>query len=231
MRRILLIVFVVILAVGLFLVLPPLGSFSNDDLVAAPGSFVHSKTDTDQLCKPNTVYVTEEARKIHEREGYDFIVDDRCADLQKRLLESINRDNLTEVRELISMGANAQTADLSTHQAVFPLQVAAYKSSESVKILLENGADVNQEYCCCAMCMSPLTKAISGDRIENAQLLIQYGADLDYRPSFSDGDKPLPLELAIEGGNGDMIQLVRSACERTLGCRVKSRAGRIGIRY
>ena len=222
---------VAILFVGLFLVLPPIGSFSNDDLVAAPGSFLQSKTDTNQLCKSNTVYVTEKTREIHEREGYDFVIDDRCADLQERLLESITNDDLTAVRQLISMGANAQTADLSTHEAIFPLQVAAYKSSESVKILLENGADVNQEYCCCAMCMTPLTKAISGDRIENAQLLIQYGADLEYRPSFSDGDKLSPLELAIEGGNGDMIQLVRSACERTLGCRVKSRAGRIGIRY
>ncbi|MFZ1700504.1 MAG: ankyrin repeat domain-containing protein [Pyrinomonadaceae bacterium] len=187
-------------------------------------ALVPSDKNQGRRCDAERIYVAEETRHIHEREGYEFTVDDYCADMQKRLLEAISADNINEVRHLIEMGANPATADVSRFDGVYPLAVGAYQDASIVRVLLDNGADVNQEFCCCASCDTPLTKAITVRRADTVKLLLERGASISYKPSWTDGTYDgSAFDRAMESPDAEIVHFAKQACERSVQCRIFSR--------
>jgi ankyrin repeat protein len=214
---------VIVITFAVYLMFPPLTVLSTGNA----GTGAATPITSSHACKTDMIYVTEETREIHEKEEYPFVVDDNCANLQKHLVDAVQNDDVKAATELIAAGANPQTADWSMFEPSLPLQVAVYKSPAIVKLLLDNGADVNKERCCCAACSSPLTTVIQENKTETVQLLLEHGANVEYRPRFTDGEPYSPFELAMRSGNPDIISLVSDACEQTLMCRIKSRTRRI----
>ena len=196
-----------------------------------PIPLVFNKENKGQKCKENTIYSTEKNRKIHENEGYKFVVDNYCADLQENLIKAIENENIAQKRTLISLGANPKTSDYSTFEKVQPLKVASYKNYQIVKLLLDNGADVNEEFCCCAGCSSALVEAMAKNDIEMVKLLLERGANINYKPTFS-----LPpytiFDVASQNQNQEIISILDNACGKSVLCRAKLRskslAGLIG---
>lgn len=221
---------VVVLVVGLYLTLPSQWLVSSETRTAEkerPISLVTNDNNGGKRCEANQIYVAERTRDIHEQEGYAFIVNDYCSDLQRRLVDSIGNEDLVEVRNLISLGANPDADDWSKLEAVQPLMVSASGNADVVKALLDNGAVVNEEYCCCASCDSPLTRAMKGGQAETVAVLLDHGADINYKPSWGDVEPVSAFDQALQTGDPKIVQLAETACERTLSCRVRSRAEKI----
>lgn len=210
---------VIVTGLGLYLVFPPLSSLSAVDPINQPST----DSVNEHACKSDAIYVTERTREIHQGEGYEFVVDDKCAGLQKQLVDAADMNDLDAARRLINDGANPQTADWSRFEPRLPLHVAAYDSPNVVEILVQNGADVNKESCCCAACSSPLAIAIEHNQEETVRVLLEHGADPDYRPSYSDGDRFSPFELAMKSENPEIVRLVGDACRKSLSCRIRLR--------
>lgn len=230
LRKILVSCILVGVVVGLYLTFPLhwfLSSEKNPIQIELPISLARNDDNGGKRCEANRTYVSERVRYIHENEGYEFIVNDYCADLQRRLIGSIGNEDLAEVRKLISLGANPDTADVSTFQGVRPLMVAASRDPAIVTMLLDNGAVVNEEYCCCAMCQSPLTRAIQGRRADTVELLLERGADIGYKPSWGDVETVSAFNQALQTGNSEIMQLAENACELNLQCRIGSRAKKV----
>lgn len=222
LKYLLMSLFFVVLAL-LTLPLPSVVSNSTDDFAKeAPIAVVPNEQNKGERCKSNTIYSSTSDEEIHEKEGYAFIVDDYCADLQKRLVEAIGSGNLTEVKDLLWRGANPETSDLSKFQSIWPLFVVPKDSVQVAKLLLDSGADVNREYCCCASCRSPLVDAVSRNDVEMVRLLLQRGANVNYRPTFS--DQPYRIaDVALDNPNQEILSLLDNACGLNVLCRAELR--------
>lgn len=218
-RKIVIAITVIVLVVALYLTIPSQWPTSTSSQPEPPIAL-----EANERCQSGKIYVAEDTREVHEREGYEFIVDNNCADLQHQLILAIGNDDINEVRRLISLGANPDTSDWANYQADRPFMVAIYHDTAIVKVLLDNGAKVNEEYCCCAACRSPLTAAIDAEKVETAQFLVERGANLAYRPSWGDTDElRSALEIALRSKNPQINHLADNVCEPVLSCRIKLR--------
>lgn len=211
-----------------FLIIPtsfykPEIQFPKDELI----KLISNEQNKGERCKSNTIYVTEISKEIHEKESYEFTVNDYCADLQSKLVLAISNQNPAEIKRLISIGANPQTPDFSNYESNYPLKVASYQNAEIVKILLDNGADVDQEFCCCVSCSTALVNAIKYEKPEMVKLLLERGANLNYKPSFSDDGIYTIPKITAEKGNQEIITLLENASENDLSCRAKFRLSRV----
>jgi hypothetical protein len=211
----------VLVAVAAYLVVPPISLLASRPGVSDVSPPI--AIDSRKQCKAGTIYVTTVARQYHENEGYEFTVDDNCAALQKSLVEAIRNNDLDGVTRLIGNGANPETADWSMNESMFPLEAAVYQEPKIVKVLLDNGANPNREFCCCASCSSPLTIAIREKRVETVRLLLDRGASLEYRPKFTDGDFDSALEVSTKEVNQEIIDMVTPACQEQFACRLRLR--------
>ena len=83
-----------------------------------------------------------------------------------------------------------------------PLYGAASQGkNEVVKLLLENGANINRRF---TLNGPPLFAAIYGNHLETTELLLSHGADVN----FQNGDETA-LQIAKSKGNERMVSLLK----------------------
>ncbi len=86
---------------------------------------------------------------------------------------------------------------------------AAAKSGDlaAIKTLIGEGANINGS----SFADSPLKKAIEGDHKEVVAFLVEKGADVNTKTK----DGLTPLQLAVKGGNKDIIKILETALNKT----------------
>jgi hypothetical protein len=217
--------FLILIGILILLVVPFPSYFKNRDARFAPNppiKVMESSSNELAKCKSNVVYTNATDAEYYRNEGFEFIVDDRCAGLQKELMVAIRARDLDSIRRVISTGANPKTWDYSMFQGDSPVQAASYEDVETVKLLLDNGADSNEEYCCCASCKTPLVNAVLNNNIEMVELLLDRGAKVDYKPKFSVPPYDI-CSIALENRNAQILNLLDKGCGINVNCRASCR--------
>ena len=100
----------------------------------------------------------------------------------------VNDNEYDKIKYLVENGADVDNYNLNKDLLATPLIDAAYLNNvEIVKILIDNGADLNKG----DSDMNPLLYAVDGANYEIVELLINAGADVSM--NTRDGDSPLML--------------------------------------
>jgi ankyrin repeat protein len=89
---------------------------------------------------------------------------------ERPLLKAVKNNNLNEVQSLISQGADPNEECLIS-------EAASLGHSEMVKLLIDNGANVN----CNRYSTYPILQAVHSKDIKSLKILIEHGADLTVR--------------------------------------------------
>ncbi len=133
-----------------------------------------------------------------------------------RLLEALlaNTDYELDIFEATALGVNERVQELLNRQpdllnavspdGFSPLGLASFFGhSDTVKVLLEKGADVNQPSSN-AWQVQPLHSAVAARSLEIVTYLLQNGAEINapQQHGFT------PLHTAAQHGDGDMIKLL-----------------------
>lgn len=149
-------------------------------------------------------------------------------ELSKKLFEEIKNDNLNAIKVLITKGANVnQTND----DGITPLSAALYgdiykkPNFEIVKLLVENGVDVNAEKEFSKE--TPLFLAIRKSEIDYMnimKLLIENGANVNHKNE----NETTPLMAAAESLN---ISAVKLLLENSADINAKDRFGSTALNY
>lgn len=186
-----------------------------------PIALLQDKENKGERCKEKTVYAPE---KNGYTETGEEVVDLHCAKLQVELNKAILNGNLDLVRELLVKGANVNTPN-NNYDLQYPIVSAVYgRNTQIAKLLLDNGADVNHQKCCCMSCNRVLDIAIKNNDLEMVKLLLERGADVTLKPTYP--DEYSTLMRVARFGNFEMAQLIEEACKNNLQCRVEFRARR-----
>ena len=206
-----------ILSLSLYLLAPSpaswfveIGEFPVDAPIAV---------SADIKCRPDTLYVT----KDYAGSSDDEVIDGRCFELQKKLVEAARDGDVDKISALIEDGANVNSpgwlADIER-----PLVGAVWsRKTAAVKLMLDNGGDANDYEYCCMTHKSLLTIAAGNNDIDTMKLLISRGAKLHFVGDFGHGvDETVQRE-----GNEQTKALFAAACDRDLRSRIKLRSGRL----
>ena len=106
--------------------------------------------------------------------------------LNKKLLVAVYTDNISEVKEVLSLGADIEALNRIGNT---PLMTAAsFEQIEMVRFLIEHGADVNLINC---NGDTALMRACWNGHTDTVQLLIEHGADI----SLKDKDGKTALDI------------------------------------
>ncbi|MBS1795414.1 MAG: ankyrin repeat domain-containing protein [Acidobacteria bacterium] len=187
-----------------------------------PVALIPDALNRGERCRAGTLYADASTRESYARDGFGFIADDNCAGLQKDLIDAVRRADRDGIVALLARGANVGGFDRENDENIYPLQGVAYENTGIVKLLLDNGADPNRESCCCAVCDSPLVRAVHKGNVETVRLLIERGANVSFKKHWA--DDPYTIFDARPEKNADEIRpLLAAACDRTLDCRVRYR--------
>ncbi len=117
--------------------------------------------------------------------------DPRCYQLQKLLIESVEKGDLDLVKKSLSEGANVNAG---YYQSFRPLYHAIMSGKlEATKILLDNGALINEIY---TFGMTPLKVAVYYKKTDEVELLLNRGADVCLTAKDDSGNVQTALDLA-----------------------------------
>ena len=133
------------------------------------------------------------------RNDANFI--NKTDNLGRTSLHKAVRSNKPQIVELtIKLGFNINA---KCNHGFTPLHYAIrYGSEIIVKILLENGANIETNTG--HQCLTPLMKAIMGNRLSIAKILIEHGASLKKRNI----DRMSPLEIALQQKKFDIALMI-----------------------
>ncbi|MDT7605476.1 MAG: hypothetical protein QOF61_3473 [Acidobacteriota bacterium] len=171
-----------------------------------PVAFTPNAENKGERCLANTLYLWN---KVDDIEG--GVVNPYCADLQSDLLNAAINNDLVAARRALALGASPDSPGYETRRDYYetrrPLVSAAWEgSTEVAALMLDNGADIEQEYCCCMSCQTALDAAVEAKHIETIKLLLARGADVNHRDSADPAWTP--LRQAEQGGNQEIISLL-----------------------
>jgi len=124
------------------------------------------------------------------------------ANLEEELLKAAREGDVEKVKDLLARGADPNAIKLGTT----PLHIAAgHGHFDIVKILVENGANVNAKD---LMGFTPLHSAIMGNHLAIVKFLIENGADINAKAEneLPGGTGWTPLHLAASSGNLDIVK-------------------------
>jgi hypothetical protein len=174
--------------------------------------------DVAKQCRPRTLYV-DKAKGYADSE----IIDPRCFELQRLLVEAANEGNPYWIRDAVERGATINSPGFPRGSGDFDraiVRAVGGKYTTAVKLLLDNGGDVNDSYQCCMTHESLLMIAISNNDVETSKLLLSRGADVNFK---SDYEGRTMFDTANEAGHEETSAIFRSACDRNFRCRFESR--------
>jgi ankyrin repeat protein len=204
-----------------FLIIPT--SFSTTKIEfpkEEPIKLIPNEQNKGERCKPNTVYYSESNGYTESGEGE---VNQFCAKIHSDLKKAIEKNDISQVKTLLEKGANVNSLN-DDYDLVKPIIVSVReKNFEITKVLLDNDANANEIYKCCASDKSALQIAISNNDLQITKLLLERGANLYFKGHFGGS----VFETAKETGNQEIITILENACENDLVCRAKFRFSRI----
>jgi ankyrin repeat protein len=162
-------------------------------------------------CQANTLYLWEKVEDIESG-----VVNPYCADLQSDLLNAAINNDLAKARRALAQGASPNSPGYEKRRDYYesrrPLTSAAWEgSTEVLSLMLDNGADIEQEYCCCMSCRTALDFAVEAKHVETVKLLLARGANVKHKDS-ADPEWTTPRR-AEEGGNQEIISLLHQAAQ------------------
>lgn len=128
-------------------------------------------------------------------------VNKRISKGQAPLHRAVRENCVVEVERLLSLGANIE---LKGEYGSTPLHVATYHNQgdshfDTIKVLLENGADVNAQS---NQGKTPLLHLVENAKLKTLELLLNFGADINKE----DFEGKTPFLSGIESGNKDVVQ-------------------------
>src|SRR5947209_1360425 len=131
----------------------------------------------------------------------DGIYDPFCFDLQGKLSDAAGTGDVSQIKELLREGANA---DAYSGDHFPPLFLAAeHGHLEAVRLLLDNGANPNRKY---TLNGTPLFAAVYGNHADVVGFLLSRGADFRVR----NGDETV-LKIARKRQYQEIIDLLEAA--------------------
>lgn len=179
--------------------------------------------DPAKLCKRETVYVTEKQVGHSDNE----VIDGRCSSLQSELVDAAKDGDLERIRQVVRKGANVSSPGLPTlgGNGLAPAWSGAIwsRQTEALKLLLDNGVDVNETERCCMTHDSMLMMAIKAKDRATIRLLLSRGAD----PGFIGDYGWSVIDLAESSEDSDVRSLVFSACNADALCRARTRVRKL----
>jgi len=214
LKLVLILVLAHIVSLSLYLLVPSpeswfveIGEFPPDAPIAV---------NAEIQCRPRTLYVTKDYAGSADQE----VLDDRCFELQEKLVKAASDGDVSRIAALIAEGANVNSlgwlAELER-----PLPGAVWsRQTAAVKLMLDNGGDPDDYQYCCMSHKSLLTIAAGNNDVETMKLLISRGADLHFVGDFGEG----VAETVKREGNEQTMELFNAACDRDIRWRVRSRA-------
>ena len=173
-------------------------------------------------CAASTVYYSERNGYTDAGEG---VVDSSCSKWQLELQKAAEASDLKSARTALANGANPNSPgdDYNLNRAL-PL-AARIGNIEMVRLLLDNGADINFQQCCCMACYAPLTHAVDDGNVELVRLLVGRGANVNYAIAYEDG---MTLrKLAEQKGNRKILEILDEAGAQPWRVRAKRRLGKL----
>jgi hypothetical protein len=133
-------------------------------------------TKTPDTVQPSTTQTPVTEQPVTEE------VDERIKERNTKLIGAVRDDDLESAREALENGADAN-AIYTADNIDIPIIAAAFKNDKMLKLLVENGADVN----------APIPVRVDGK--EGTLYLLDY--------FISDGDLEMVQYLLDNGANGD----------------------------
>lgn len=225
-RKIFLILGFLIAGSSLYLVIPfprtGANDFENHSVAEVTTAFVPEFAN-DAKCSDDAFYIEQDQAGYSDSE----IVHPRCARLQRELANAAIAGDLVQMRAALRKGASAVSSAFSKYSgdASRPIVTAAWnKQTEAVRLLLDNGADVNSSYVCCMNSKSLLMVSVSMDDEQTTRLLIDRGASLSFTDEFEGEDV---FDTASRINNGAITAMLNDACERSVNSRVVCRTRRL----
>jgi hypothetical protein len=157
-------------------------------------------------CAPSTVYYP---KRNDYADAYGGVVDSYCSKWQLELQKAIEASDLKSARRALANGANPNSPGDDYSLAYALPSAARIGNIEMVGLLLDNGADIDFQYCCCMACYAPLTYAVDTDNVELVRLLVARGADVNYEIAYADG---MTLRThAEQKGNKKVLKILDQA--------------------
>jgi Ankyrin repeats (3 copies)/Ankyrin repeats (many copies) len=139
------------------------------------------------------------------------------AQLNKELLEAVNKGDIKTVKRLLEKGASIEVRDKSLGGT--PLIWAAFMGRESVvKLLLKKGADYNARN---KKGWTALSLSCAKGHVNIAKQLLARGADIDARSK----DGWTPLSIAFSKKNPKLLKLLAYYCAKSPWATVEVKRG------
>jgi ankyrin repeat protein len=174
-----------------------------------PVAFTPNIENKGEPCLANTLYLWNKVDDIEAG-----VINPYCADLQSDLLNAAINNDVAAARLALAQGASPNSPGYKTRRDYYeterPLVSAAWEgSTEVAALMLDNSADMEQEYCCCMSCRTALDMAVEAKHIEMVRLLLARGANANH----TDSADPTwtTLRRAEEGGDKEIISLLRQS--------------------
>jgi len=155
------------------------------------------------LCKSSTVYY---AKKNGYTESGEGAVDPSCSQWQLELQKAVENNDLEAARNALAHGANPSSPSDAYYLNYALPSAARIGNLDMVRLLLDNGADIDFQQCCCMSCYAPLTHAVDTGNLGLVRLLVARGANVDFPIAYDDG---MTLrERARKTGHREIIELL-----------------------